>query len=105
MAVTVAVGLAAALAAQPYLSGILLLWSAGLSLMLPLPVYAAALAAFVLGALTEFSRPARAHRGVGMILLLVAGVVPESSAHALVAVIAVILLSEPLPPVRSAQTL
>jgi len=86
---------ASAVIAQPYLSGILLLWAAGLSLLLPLPAYAAAFAAYILVVATEAASTGRAHRAIGAILLIVAGVVPQSSAHVVVAILALALLARP----------
>jgi len=87
--------LASAVIAQPYLSGILLLWAAGLSLLLPLPVYAAAFAAYIVTVATEAASTERAHRAIGAILLIVAGVVPQSSAHVVVAILGLALLARP----------
>ena len=95
VATVAAVILASAVITQPYLSGILLLWAAGLSLLLPLPAYAAAFAAYILVVATEAGSTGRAHRAIGAILLIVAGVVPQSSAHVVVAILAVALLARP----------
>ncbi|MEX2046389.1 MAG: hypothetical protein WEE03_04450 [Chloroflexota bacterium] len=86
---------ASAIVTQPYLTGILLLWAAGLSLLLPLPAYAAAFAAYILAVATEAASTGRAHRAIGAILLIVAGVVPQSSAHVVVAILALALLARP----------
>jgi len=87
--------LASAVIAQPYLSGIMLLWAAGLSLLLPLPAYAAAFAAYIVAVATEAASTGRAHRAIGAILLIVAGVVPQSSAHVVVAILGLALLARP----------
>jgi len=96
VAITVAAAgtVAVLLAAQPYLFGIVLLWAAGLTLALPAPVYAAAFAALVLALVTELRAAARPRRGLALLLLLAAGVVPQSSAHSVLALLAVALLAD-----------
>ena len=94
VAVVLASGVAAIVAVQPYLGGILILWASGMSLLLPLPMYAAAFGAYVVCVLAESASRERAHRAIGAVLLLVAGVVPQSSAHAVVAIVALALLAD-----------
>ncbi len=81
---------AAALALWPYLTGIVLLWATGISLAFPLPLYPIALGAMLLG----IAATARPHpdRSLGLVLLLVAGVIPQSTTHVLVAIVALALL-------------
>lgn len=85
---------AAALVAWPHLTGIVLLWSAGLTLALPLPLYLGALAALLVAIAAELRRPERRPRAAAMAILLAAGVVPQSSTHALLAVVALAALAE-----------
>lgn len=87
--------LASALVALPHLTGIVLLWSAGLTLALPLPLYLGAFAALLVAIAAELRRPERRPRAAAMAILLAAGVVPQSSAHALLAVVALAALAEP----------
>ncbi|MBI2324398.1 MAG: hypothetical protein HYU87_05515 [Chloroflexi bacterium] len=83
--------LAAALALWPYLTGIVLLWATGISLVFPAPAYPIALAALLLAAATSARR--HPERSLGLVLLVVAGVIPQSTTHVLVAVVALALLS------------
>jgi hypothetical protein len=84
-------GLAVALALSPYLAGIVLLWSTGVTLAFPTPSYPIAFAAILLAAATAARRcPERA---VGLALLIVAGVIPQSTTHVLVALLALALLA------------
>lgn len=87
--------LASALVALPHLTGIVLLWSAGLTLALPLPLSLGAFAALLVAIGAELRRPERRPRAAAMAILLAAGVVPQSSAHALLAVVGLAALAEP----------
>lgn len=88
--------LAAVLVLWPYLTGIVLLWATGISLAFPLPLYPIALAALLLAAATLAHR--HPERSLGLVLLVVAGVIPQSTTHVLVAVVALALLcSRPAP--------
>lgn len=69
----------------------MLLGRRGISLAFPAPTYVVALGALLLGAATM----ARRHpdRSLGLVLLLVAGVIPRSATCVLIAVVALALLS------------
>jgi hypothetical protein len=75
-------------------TGILALWTAGLRLYLPIWLYVLALWAFASAAIGWLST--RPWRGAGLVLLLVGGILLESTYLQLLAVLAVVLVTDGL---------
>ena len=88
-----AVALTAALVVQPYVAGILLLWGVGITLALPLPLYVGAFAALAGATVAELDGPGGRDRAAAIGMLVAAGIVPQATTHALLAVVALAALS------------
>jgi hypothetical protein len=85
-------------------TGVFSLWSVGYTLFLPWPVYALALGAFIYAVLTCFApggpnvKEANPNTGLGLLLFLYAGYNLQLTYQHLLAVIAVMLLTEMARP-------
>lgn len=84
---------AAAYAREPATAAILSLWAVGVTLSLPPVLYLLGLVAAVYAAAAWLPAGERRHLGLGVLLLLVAGVQPEVLHHQLTALLGLTLLS------------
>lgn len=73
---------------------ILSLWTAGLTLYLPAPLYALSLAAFALAAANCLRRQDRLLEGCGLLLILAGGYMVETTYHQVLAVVGLLLLTQ-----------
>lgn len=74
-------------------TSILALWTTGMSFFLPLPVYLAALALFLLTVVSSWRSRDAFWIGIGLLLLLLAGYMPEATYHHLLLLLGVAFLS------------
>lgn len=87
--------LLAALTFQPRMTGILVMWTAGLGLALPLPLYVISFWLFTTALIGSLAHSETRVQGVALVLLLVAGYFPQSTYELVVAVVALSLWAEP----------
>ncbi len=79
-------------------TSILALWTTGMSFFLPLPVYLAALALFLLTVVASWRSRDAFWIGTGLLLLLLAGYMPEATYHHLLLLLGVAFLSGAVKP-------
>ena len=78
---------------QPAMTGVMSIWSAGLSLYLPWPLYALSLYAALTAAVVQLRD--RRPEGLGILLLIAAGFSPQLSHQYLMGLIGLIVISQP----------
>lgn len=83
--------LLAALTMQPRYAGILVIWTVGLSFVLPMLLYAVSFWLFAAATIGFLRRPSTRTRGLGLVLLVVGGYFPQTTYEFLTAAVAVAL--------------
>ena len=96
--------LLAALVLQPRMTGILVMWTVGLGLALPLPLYVISFWLFIGAVIGSLMRRATCTQGLALVLLLVAGYFPQSTYELDMAVVALLLWTLPTVSYRTLIT-